>query len=466
MLLIRRLLSLGCLALWMGLTATAYAQASAPAASDPSANAASANAPSANAPSANASAPLAAPPIAPATDAWRAALPRDPEAATQAYLARLPAEARARSDAYFEGGYWLQLWNLLLGLAIAWVLLQTRPAQAARRRCAQWSRRRSLQVMAYAAFYMAASWVLSLPLTIYQGFVREHHYGMATQQFPAWLGEQLLTLGISLVVMPLFVLAVYAVIRRAPRGWWVGGAAVTMVFMVLGLVIAPVYIDPLFNTYTPLPDTPVKRSILAMAQANGVPVSNVYQFDASRQTTRVSANVSGLWGTAAVRVNDNLMNRASEAEIRAVVGHEIGHFVMNHITKSLVQFGLVIAAAFAFVAWSAQALLRRFGTRWQLDSVADVGSLPLLGALLSVAMFIATPITNTIVRTMEVEADYYGVNLSREPDGMAEVLLKLVEYRKADPGPIEEFIFFDHPSTRNRVYNAMRWKAQLQTATP
>jgi STE24 endopeptidase len=403
-----------------------------------------------------------APAIAPATDAWRAALPHDPEAATQAYLGRLSPEARARSDAYFEGGYWLQLWNLLLALLTSWLLLQARPAQAARRWCASLSQRRFVQVTSYAAFYVLATWLLSLPLAIYQGFVREHEYGMATRQFAAWFGEQAMSLGITLVIAPLFVLALYAVIRRAPRYWWLGAAAVAMVFMVIGLVLAPVYIEPLFNTYKPLADTPLKRSILAMALANGVPVSNVYEFDASRQTTRVSANVTGLWGTAAVRLNDNLLRETSDAEIRAVVAHEIGHFAMNHIATSLMQFGLVIIVAFALVAWSSAALLRRYGVHWQLSGVQDVGSLPLLAAVFSVVMFVATPVTNTITRTMEIEADLYGLNLAREPDGEAEVLLKLVEYRKADPGPVEEAIFFDHPAARTRIYNAMRWKAQMQ----
>ncbi len=406
--------------------------------------------------------PVASNAIAPVTDAWRAALPQDPEAATQAYLARLSPQARARSDAYFEGGYRLSLWNVLLTLAISWVLLQTRPAQAARRWCERLGKRRFVQVLAYGAFFVLASWLLSLPLTIYQGFVREHAYGMATQTFAAWFGEQLMSLGVALLIGPLFVLALYTVIRRFPRHWWLGATVVAMGFMVALLMLAPVYIEPLFNTYKPLADTPVKQSILAMAHANGVPASNVYEFDASRQTTRVSANVSGLWGTASVRLNDNLLHKSSDPEILAVVGHEIGHFAMNHIAVSLVEFGLVIAAALAFVAWASTALSSRYGERWQLASVQDVGSLPLLAAVFSVVMLFATPVTNTITRTMEVEADLYGLNLAREPDGEAEALLKLVEYRKAEPGPLEEMVFFDHPSAHTRIYNAMRWKAQMQ----
>jgi STE24 endopeptidase len=419
----------------------------------------------ASAASVGASAPAASHGIAPATDAWRAALPRDPAAATQAYLDRLSPQARAKSDAYFEGGYWLQLWSLLITLLVAWLLLRAPPAQAVRRWCARRSRR-SAQVASYAVFYLVASWLLSLPFTIYQGFVREHQYGLATQTLGAWFGEQLVALAVTLLIGTVFILAIYAVIRRSPQRWWLGGALVAIGLLFVAVALGPVFIEPLFNTYKPLADTPLKREILAMAQANGVPVTNVYEFDASRQSTRVSANVSGLFGTASIRLNDNLLRRSSAPEIRAVMGHEIGHFTMNHVATTLLQFGLVIVAAFAFVAWAARCLLRRYGASWQVDAVQDVGSLPLLVALLATALFLATPVINTIVRTMEVEADYFGLNLAREPDGMAEVLLKLVEYRKADPGEIEEMLFFDHPSARTRIYNAMRWKADMQRPTP
>jgi STE24 endopeptidase len=342
--------------------------------------------------------------------------------------------------------------------------LHHRPAQAARARCLgrdATPRRPVVPALLYGGFFLLASWVLSLPLTVYQQFFREHAYGMATQSLAPWFGEQLVGLAITLAIGAPLIAAIYAVIRRAPRRWWVGGTLLVMAFMVVGVVLAPVYIEPLFNTYKPLEDGPVRQKILAMAKANGVPVTNVYEFDASRQTTRVSANVSGLFGTAAVRMNDNLLRRSSEPEIRAVVGHEIGHYAMNHIGKSLLELGVLIVIGFAFVAWAMRGLLARHGERWGVREAASPGSLPLLVALFSVYLFVVTPITNTLVRTQETEADLYGLNLAREPEAMAEVLLKLVEYRKADPGPIEEFVFFTHPSTRTRIFNAMRWRAEL-----
>ena len=410
-----------------------------------------------------ASSPAASPAFAirPADASWYAALPKDADAATQAWLARLPAESRARSDAYFEGGYWLQLWNFLLGLLIAALLLWTRPSTALRDALQRRLRWHMVCDAVYGAAYAAVGWVLSLPLTIYQDFVREHAYGMATQDFGAWFGEQLVSAAVAMVMMALFAAVLYAVLRRAGARWWWWGALTSLALIIVMLVLSPVYIDPLFNTYKPVPDGIVKHEVLALAKANGVPVDNVYEFDASRQTTRVSANVSGFLGTAAVRLNDNLLNRASLPEIRAVMGHEIGHYTLNHMAKMLWELCVLVTLAFAFAAWVMRRLLARFGARWRLGDVADIAALPLLMAVFSVCAFIGTPVLNTMVRMQETEADYFGVNTSREPLGMAEAMLKLVEYRKADPGALEEFVFFDHPSARHRILQAMRWREQM-----
>jgi STE24 endopeptidase len=400
--------------------------------------------------------------IRPVDDAWRAALPADPAQATQAYLDRLPADVVARSNAYFEGGYWLRLWDWLAGLAVAALLLSTRPSTALRdalQRRLKWP---PLRDAGYGAAYAAAGWVLTLPLTIYEGFVREHAYAMATQTFGAWFGEQLIGLAVGMLVSAIGVAVFYAALRRAGAQWWLWGTAVAMVLMVVGIVLAPVYIEPLFNTYKPVEDGPVKSAVLAMARANGVPVDNVLVFDASRQTTRISANVAGLFGTAAVRLNDNLLRRASLPEIRGVMAHEIGHYAMNHVAKTLTMFALLAMAGFLFTQWTMSRLLARFGARWGVAGVADVASLPLLAAVFSTFMLVATPVISTIVRTQEAEADLWSLNLAREPLGLAEALLKLTEYRKPDPGPWEEFVFFDHPSARSRIMAAMQWRQQMQ----
>ncbi|MCA0240559.1 MAG: M48 family metalloprotease [Proteobacteria bacterium] len=399
--------------------------------------------------------------IQPADDAWRAALPRDPEAATQAYLARLPAASVARSDAYFEGGYWLQLWNQLLGLAIAALLLWTRPSTALRDWADAHLRRRWQRDALYGAAYALAGWVLSLPLTVYQGFVREHAYGMATQGFGDWFGQQLIGLAVAVGLTALGAAVLYAVMRRAGARWWAWGALTTVAMLAIVILVSPLWIEPLFNRYQPVPDGPARQAVLAMARASGVPANEVYVVDASRQTTRVSANVSGLGGLAQVRLNDNLLNRSSLPEIRAVMAHEIGHYALLHMPKMLLELAALALLLFACTAWAMRRLLARFGARWRLRDEFDIASLPLLAAVLSLALFIATPIMSTLIREHETEADIFGLNLSREPLGFAEVMLKLAEYRKTQPGPVEEFVFFDHPSAHTRIHRAMVWREQM-----
>ena len=416
---------------------------------------------------ASAAAPTASPPVSkfhirPVDDAWRARLPRDADAATQAYLDRLPADVVARSNDYFEGGYWLQLWNFVLGTAISWLLLRRQISARVRDACARLGRFGVVRDALYGVFYSLASWAISLPLDIYQNFIREHQYDMATQTFGPWFVDQLMGLGVLTVAFALALPVLYAVIRRTGERWWMWGTVATMGMMMFAVLVGPVWIDPLTNTYKPVSDPVVKAAVLQMAHADDVPVDNVYEFDASRQTTRVSANVSGIFGTASVRLNDNLLH-TSLPEIRAVMGHELGHFVMNHIYKGLCEFSLLVLAGFLFVKWAMDALLRRFGAAWGLQGVGDVAGFPLFIAVFSTFMFVTTPINNTLVRTQEIEADRFGLNLSREPNGMAEADLKLTEYRKPDPGPIEEFVFFDHPSTRHRVHDAMQWREAMGT---
>lgn len=401
--------------------------------------------------------------IRPVDDAWRAALPRNAAAATQAYLDRLPADVVAKSDAYYTGGYWLILWELLAGLFVAALLMTGRRAARLRDWCQRVGRGPVRRDALFGAAYVLASAVLTLPLAVYSGWWREHAYDMSTQTFLAWLGEMALSQLIDMVMMGIVVAGLYAVIRRAGERWWIWGAAGGMLAIIVLIAISPVLIQPLFNTYKPVEDGPVKTAVLQMAHANGVPVDDVYVFDASRQTTRISANVSGMLGSAAVRLNDNLLRRTSEPEIRAVMGHELGHYVMNHMAKNIAMLTPLIFVGFAFVAWAMKRLHTRFAAATGVSRIDDVAGLPMLVAVFALFFTLATPINHSITRIQEAEADKFSLNLTREPHGFAEAQLKLVEYRKASPGPVEEFIFFHHPSTRNRIHDAMRWREAMGT---
>ena len=399
-------------------------------------------------------------PTASTQDKPPVAVTLDPTAATEAYMNRLTGEARAKSDAYFEGGYWLQVWELLYTLAVAWLLLARRISTRLREFAERLSRGPNLQAFIYAALYIALVTLLTLPLTIYQGFYREHQYGLSNLSFGAWLGEAGIDLALSMLLLGLAVTIFYAILRRLPQSWWIWSAVAGGLFMAVLIMISPLYISPLFNTYKPLPDGALRDSILSMARANGIPADNVYYFDASKQTKRISANVSGLFGTTRISLNDNLLNRSSPAEIRAVMAHEMGHYVLNHALKQTVAFSLLLLGGLAFVRVGWSWAHARFASHHGVRGIEDPAGLPLLAAMIAVYLFATMPVRNTVIRSAETEADMFGLNASREPDGFAEAIFKLSEYRKLHPGPAEEFLMFDHPSGYNRIFAAMRWKAE------
>ena len=383
----------------------------------------------------------------------------DPAAATQAWLATVPQEKREKSDAYFEGGYWLILWNFLLVTGISIFLLASRISARMRDFAESATKFKSLQVAFYAVPYLIIVYVLSFPLNLYEHFFREHQYGLATQSFLPWFGEQLIGLGVTLIGGTLLLIVLYAVFRRASRTWWIWGTIVTVIFLFIGTFISPVYIEPLFNTYKPVTNPEIREPILAMARANEIPAKQVFEVDASRQTTRVSANVSGFLGTTRIALNDNLLKQCTLPEIRMVMAHEMGHYVLNHGAKLLTYSGIFILVGFALTRTLFDAAVRRWGNKWGVRGITDPAGLPLLVLILSTFIFVVTPFLNTVVRVTEREADAFGINTAREPDGMAKVALKLGQYRKLNPAPLEEFIFYDHPSGRARIRMAMDWKA-------
>jgi STE24 endopeptidase len=383
----------------------------------------------------------------------------DTAAATRAWLATVPRNEREKSDAYFEGGYWLILWNFLLAAAILIFLLASRISARLRDFSQRITRFKTLQVACYGVPYLLIVYVLSFPLNLYENFFREYQYGLGTQSFPAWFRDQLIGLSIAIVGGTIFLIVLYAVFRRAPRTWWIWGTVVAVIFSFVLVFIAPVFIEPLLNTYKPLTNPEIRDPILAMARANQIPVKQVFEVDASRQTTRVSANVAGMLGTTRIALNDNLLKQCTLPEIREVMAHEMGHYVLNHGAKLLTYLGIFILIAFALTRTLFHAAVRRWGDKWGVRGIADPTGLPLLVLIFSTLVFLATPFFNTIVRVTEREADAFGINTSREPDGMAKVALKLSAYRKLDPTPLEEFIFFDHPSGRSRIRMAMDWKA-------
>jgi STE24 endopeptidase len=406
----------------------------------------------------------AQPPVQPTVDITQvpaAAQPSanfDADAATEAYMAMIPPAAKARSDAYFEGGYWLILWGFLYSTVVSLLLLHLRWSAKMRDLAERITRFRWLQTLIYWVQFLLVTTVLGFPLEYYQNFVREHKYGMATQTFGPWMGDEFKALFVGLVLGGIAVVGLFSIVRKLPKTWWIWGSVATMAFMIVTVALGPVYIQPIFNKINRLNDPKVTVPIIRMAHANGIPANDVYEIDASRQTTRISANVSGFGNTMRITLNDNLLRRGSPEEIQAVMGHEMGHYVMNHIPKFMIFLLIVVVFSFAYLRWALAWTLARWGVRWQIRDVTDPAVLPLVTLLAGILFFVLTPLMNTETRVQEQEADMFGLNAARQPDGEAQADLHLSEYRKMRPGPIEEFLFFDHPSGYTRIHCAMVWK--------
>ena len=379
--------------------------------------------------------------------------------ATDAYLATVPAAEREKSDAYFEGGYWIDAFGTLIVVLIAWLLLRVR--FAARLRDWAQARGRGLFTQSFivALGFLLALAVLTLPWTLYTDYFREHQYGMSNYTMVAFLGEWAINAALGIAFIGFAIAGIYALVRRVRERWVYWATAVTAVFILFVTLVEPVFIAPIFNDYQSLPQGEVRDSILALAHESGIPVDDVFWFNASKQTKRISANLAGLFGTARIALNDNLLYGTSLPEIRAVMSHEMGHYKLHH--GLWIPFGFTLALGFGY--WVINRLYGRFQLRhgecWGVRDLADPAGLPLAFAIFTVVMYFLTPATNSMTRTAEIQADAFGLDVAREPHGFASVAMRLSTYRKLEPSALEEVIFFDHPSGRARVERSMRWLA-------
>ncbi|WP_421931945.1 M48 family metallopeptidase [Phenylobacterium sp.] len=383
----------------------------------------------------------------------------DPAAATQAYLAVLPPEAHAKATAYTQGGHWLLLWSAVVAVVIAWLVLRSGVLVKLRAWIEAKKSRPWLAALVVLLVDGAVEGVLGLPWSVYEDWWREKGYGLTSQPLAGWMGEHLMMMAISLVLSVVLAACLYALIRRAPKTWWLwGGGLVAFAFMVL-MVLSPVFIEPLFNTYTPAPPGPVRDTVVAMAKANGVPSDKIYVYNGSKQSNRYTANVSGLFGTARVAMSDTMFKQGADiAEVKGVVGHEMGHYVHMHSIWLASGFGLLALISFFLVDRLFAPVAALVGAKG-VQGLSDPAGFPVISIIIAVLALVGTPITSSMVRLAETDADKFSLERVNEPDGLAKALVKTIEYRAATPSKLEEILFYDHPAVGNRVRMAMDWKA-------
>jgi STE24 endopeptidase len=383
----------------------------------------------------------------------------DPAAATAAYLAQLPPEAHAKATAYTQGGHWLLLWGFLVSALVSFLIVRSGVLVGLRRKLERRKPRPVLVSLVVGVVYLLIDSVLSLPWSVYAGWWRQKSYGLTSQAFTGWLGETAISTMITAVLFGLFLVALYALIRRAPRTWWVWGGGLTAVFITVLMVLGPIYIEPIFNKYTPAPNGPVRDQVVAMAKANGIPADKIFVYNGSKQSNAYTANVSGLFGTARVAMSDTMFKQGADlAEVRGVVGHEMGHYAHQHALWIAGVMSLLAVVAFFLIdrLFAPVAALMGADT---VKGVADPAGLPVLAVILALLGLLGQPLTNSLVRIAESDADHYSLEHFNEPDGLSKALVKTIEYRAATPGVVEEVLFYDHPAVGRRVRTAMDWKA-------
>jgi STE24 endopeptidase len=385
----------------------------------------------------------------------------DAQAATAAYIDALGAAALAQAQAYTQGSHWLILWGLVVSVLASIIIVRGNLLA----RLDVWMQgkgpARRAFVLSAGTFVLMS--LITLPWDLYAGWWRERSYGRSSQPIGDFLGQGTLSMLISSLIAALFFMGVYALMRRAGRLWWAWSAALAAVSVAFLLLVSPVVIEPLFNDYKPVPHGEVRDALVVMAERAGVPADRIFVFDGSRQSNNFTANVSGVGGSARIAISDVAFKGASLDEVKAVTGHEIGHYVWGHVWRSVGILSLVAAVLFFLTDRLFPIAARTVGSS---AGIADPLGLPVLLMLVSVLGVLAQPVLNALSRSSEADADRYSLQTVNLPDALATALVKTAEYRYPRPGVVEEVLFYSHPSVEKRVRAAMEWKAANPAAIP
>ena len=321
--------------------------------------------------------------------------------------------------------------------------------------------RRIVQPLRFSFFRLASYYVLltlallviHAPLTWYSGYYLERTYGLSAQSFPNWIGDLAKGVGVDVLTTVPVLWVLFWLIQRSPRHWvlWFWGALIPLI--AFGIFLAPLVVDPLFNKFTPLPPSPLRTKIKTLAAKAGIPNAPIYVVDKSKQTHETNAYVTGIGSSARIVLWDTTLARMPQDQILAVVGHEMGHYVLKHLYWGfLMTIGgllLVLPLAQKFTA----GLLTRYGPRWGIDGLTDFAATPALLLTVTVFSFLLAPVTNGVSREIEHQADAYGLQVTGDHTAMARAFVSLSEQNLSDPNPppFIKFWLFSHPPLQERI---------------
>jgi Zn-dependent protease with chaperone function len=344
-----------------------------------------------------------------------------------------PASEKAME--YYRSGNVLWVIDTLLGLAIPALLLFT--GLSARMRDLAWKlgRKRFFAVAIYGVLFALVGFVLGLPLSYYEDFVREHAYGLSSQTAAKFWNDQLLGIAIGCVFLAATLWFPYWLLRKSPRRWWLYTGLASVPLLIVVFLVQPIWIDPLFNKFGPMKDKALEASILHEADRAGIEGSRVFEVAKSVDTNTVNAYVNGFLNTKRIVLWDTILAKLDTPEILFAVGHEMGHYVLGHVQQGIALGGLVVLLGLWFVHRSAQGLIARFHERFGFTELSDIASVPLMALLFSLAILVLTPVILAVSRHDEHESDRFGLEITHDNHHCATAFLKLQAENLSNPRP-------------------------------
>jgi STE24 endopeptidase len=361
---------------------------------------------------------------------------------------------------YHRSGHLLWAIGTTLSLVLPALLLFTGFSARLRSTALRWSRRWLPLVMLYPLLFTTVMALLTLPLAYYEGFVRQHVYGLSNQSLGKWAGDWAKSVALGGLGLALVLWIPYWLLRQSPKRWWLYAGLASIPVAVFLLVISPVWIDPLFNDFGPMKDRALERRILRLAERAGIPGSRVYQVNKSVDTKRVNAYVTGIGATKRIVLWDTLLDKLEPDQVTFVVAHEMGHFALRHILGWIVVTTLLVTGSLYVVHRVAGKLIVRFSHRFGFTQLSDMASLPLLLLLAGAVSLVATPLVLAFSRHQEHEADRFALELTRDNRGAATTFVRLQQENLNVPRPGLLYILWrgSHPSLAERVEFANRYR--------
>lgn len=389
---------------------------------------------------------------------------------------RLPPDKLAKAEALYKTTTVLYLFGMVFGIVVLWVILRLRVAPLFRDLAERATKNSFVQALVFAPLLTLSIAVISLPIDIY-----EHHisraYGLSVQGWVSWLGDWGKGQGVSLVVTVFAVFILFYTIRKSPQRWWFYFWLATLPFIVLLVFVAPVILDPIFNTFEPLDQTQPQlvSAIEGVTHRGGldIPRDRMFEMKASEKVTTYNAYVTGIGATKRVVVWDNTARDMTVPETLFVFGHEMGHYVLDHIYKGLAFFAGLSFVGFWVGRKLVLALLGRWGDAWRIRGIGDLAALPVLMLALSLLTLVAEPVGNAFSRYQEHQADLYGLEVTHGlfPDNgevAASAFQKLGEKSYDYPTPNRLLVFwsYSHPTIADRIQFSLRYDPWASPAGP